>query len=441
MAEILPIKAWRYNSALSEQIEELTSPLFDVVSEKQREALYRNPKNSIHLTVPKGENPAQEAQATLDIWKEEKIILQDPIPGIYVYYQYFRIPGKEEEHCRKGFIINIKAYDWSEKVILRHENTIAKAVNDRIDLLKVTGFQSSPTHGLYSDTAFELEKFMDEAITEPLYDIEDYQGIREKLAVIHDAKIIRKFIEKIADKTIILADGHHRYEGSLSYRKEKMAENPDHTGKESYNYHMMYLTNAEAKDLRILPTHRLFQGIALGEQEILEKLKEDFIIRELDDPQEIGELIIHKKWAFGLVFRDSAYKIRLQPEKINAYMEEMPEAVRNLDLSVLHYFFIEKVIRIPLAEQRFSENLDYERNLSRCHMKVSKGLADFAVITKEISMKEVVSVCESGYLMPQKSTYFYPKTLSGLIFASILPEDFEFPYEIFTSATNKITTY
>lgn len=440
MAEILPIKAWRYNSALNEQIEDLTSPLFDVVSEKQREALYKNPNNSIHLSVPKGDNPALEAKATLKHWKAEKIILQDPLPGIYVYYQYFRIPGKDKEHCRKGFIVNIKAYDWNDKVILRHENTIAKAVNDRIDLLKETGFQSSPTHGLYSDPTFELEKYMDEAITQPLYDIEDYQGIREKLGVIHDAKIIGKFLENIADKSIILADGHHRYEGSLAYRKEKMLTNPNHTGNEAYNFHMMYLTNSETKDLRILPTHRLFNNIALSEQEILSKLKEDFIIRELDDPQEIGELIIHKKWAFGLVFQDSAYKFRLQPEKINTYMEDMPDAVKHLDLSVLHYFFIEKVLGIPMAEQRFSENLDYERNLSRCHMKVSKGIASFAVITKEISMTEVVAVCQSGYLMPQKSTYFYPKALSGLIFASLLPEDFNFPYDVFISEANTIMT-
>ncbi|HSJ69754.1 MAG TPA: DUF1015 domain-containing protein [Anditalea sp.] len=439
MAEILPIKAWRYNGALNEQIEELTSPLFDVVSQRQREALYKNPKNSIHLSVPKGTNPTQEAKKTLEKWKAEKVILQDPLPGIYVYYQYFRLPGQEEEHCRKGFIINIKAYDWSEKVILRHENTIAKAVNDRIDLLKVTGFQSSPTHGLYTDPEFDLEQYMDEAISSPLYDIEDYQGIREKLGVIHDAKLISKFIQKIADKSIILADGHHRYEGALAYRKEMTEQNPEHTGFESYNYHMMYLTNAEAKDLRILPTHRLFQDISLTEEEIMARLTNDFIIRELDDPQEIGELIIHKKWAFGLVFKNSAYKIRLQPEKINAYMEELPEAVKNLDLSVLHYFFIEKVLGIPLSEQRFSDKLDYERNLSRCHMKVSTGQADFAIITKEISMKEVIGVCQSGYLMPQKSTYFYPKALSGLIYGSILPEDFKFPYEIFATAKDEIT--
>ncbi|MBS9523131.1 DUF1015 domain-containing protein [Litoribacter ruber] len=441
MAEILPIKAWRYNPGLSSQIEELSSPLFDVVSPKQREALYKNPHNSIHLSVPKGENPAQQAKATLEVWKSTGVIQQDRIPGIYVYYQYFRLPGQDRDMCRKGFIINVKAYDWDENVILRHENTIAKAVNDRIELLKETGFQSSPTHGLYRDPDHVLEKYMDQAVADPLYDIEDYQGVREKLGVIHDARIISEFLQTLRDKKIILADGHHRYEGALSYRKEMMANNPAHTGKEAYNYHMMYLTNAETKDLRILPTHRVFQNLKISEEEILSRLENDFIIKTLNDPQEIEELILHKQWAFGLIFPESAYKIRLKPEKFMEFNHNLPDAVKHLDLSILHYFFIERILGIPMEKQRFSDNIDYERNLSRCHLKVSKGEANFAVITKEISMKEVIAVCESGSVMPQKSTYFYPKALSGLIFGSVLQDDFEFPYELFENHVNTISSH
>src|SRR5690554_7223881 len=149
MTEILPIKAWRYHPGLSAQIEELTSPLFDVVSPKQREALYKNENNSIHLSVPKGPNPAFSARETLDRWKKNGVIVQDKLPGIYVYYQYFRLSGEDEEYCRKGFICHIKAYDWEEKAVLRHEDTIEKAVNDRTGLLNHTEFQTSPTHGLH----------------------------------------------------------------------------------------------------------------------------------------------------------------------------------------------------------------------------------------------------------------------------------------------------
>src|SRR5690606_34905456 len=128
-----------------------------------------------------------------------------------------------------------------------------------------------PTHGLYYDPDFLLEKYMDEAISDPLYDIEDYQGVREVLGVIHDAKIIRYFCKLIRNKQVVLADGHHRYEGAISYRKQRMAANPGHSGREGYNFHMMYLTNAAAKGLKILPTHRLLLNTDIGEAEVIEK--------------------------------------------------------------------------------------------------------------------------------------------------------------------------
>ncbi|EKB48155.1 DUF1015 domain-containing protein [Cecembia lonarensis] len=433
MAEILPIKAWRYHERLTDHIESLTSPLFDVVSSKQREALYARPFNSIHLSVPIGENPPLKAQQMLEQWKQDEVIVQDQIPGIYVYYQYFKFPGQEKESCRKGFIAQIRAYDWEDEIVLRHENTIAKAVNDRIDLLRATQFQPSPTHGLYEDPLQVLEPFMDAAIEDPIYELEDYQGVREVLGVIQDVPTIKQFLKVLADKKIILADGHHRYEGAIAYRKEMEKANPDHNGKEGYNFHMMYFTNALTNNLRILPTHRLFSQILLKEEEILERLHSSFIIKKLDDVEEITELILQKKWAFGLVFSGNAYKIRLKPEKIQEMNLQIPDVLKQVDMVVLHYFFIEKVLGIPMDEQRYSEHIEYERNMHRCLSKVEAGHSSFAVITKDIAMQQVLEVCKSGYTMPQKSTYFYPKALSGLLFGSIEESEFDFPYEVFLS--------
>jgi uncharacterized protein (DUF1015 family) len=431
MAKILPIKAWRYHESMKENMEELISPLFDVVSQKQRQVLYENPFNSIHLSVPLGDQPALSAKIILEKWKQEGVISQDQIPGIYIYYQYFKLPGEEKESCRKGFIAQIKAYDWDEHVVLRHENTIPKSVNDRVEMLKTTQFQPSPTHGLYEDPEHLLESIMDEAIQDPLYDVEDYQGVREVLSVIHDLPTIRIFMELITSKTIILADGHHRYEAAIKFRKEMSAANPTHTGEEAYNYHLMYFTNAHSKDLRILPTHRLFMGIQMLEKEILQRVENWFTIRKLYDPDEISELILHKQWAFGLVFKENAYKIRLIPEKFSEFKAAIPEVVKSVDLMVLHHFFIEKVLGIPMEEQRFSENITYERNLRKCVGKVGEGSADFAVITKEVAMSQVLEVCKTGFMMPQKSTYFYPKTVSGLLFATVDEAEFKFPYQAF----------
>lgn len=428
MAEIRPIKGWRYNKQLQAQIDNLTSPLFDVVSEKHREALYKDEYNSIHLSVPKGPDASDQAKEKLAQWKQHGIIKQDPLPGIYVYYQYFTLPGSLKEHIRKGFICFIRAYDWDEKVILRHENTIPKSVNDRIDILEKTQMNVSATHGLYTDTDFELEGYMDESMLMPLSEIEDYQGVREVISVIHNAKIIKRFTAKVADQKIILADGHHRYEGSMLYKQKCIAENTKHTGEEAYNFHMMYLTNSASDDLRILPTHRIIQGYKdIDESDILKKLEEDFIIKKVENASEIHEIILGKKWAFGLLFKENTYKIRLKPENITQLKWPFPEVVKHLDLTVLHYFFFEKILDIKGEDQRSSENISFERNFYNCLTKVQSEEANMALITKEISMQQVQEVCMSGFTMPQKSTYFYPKTICGFLFSSIAEDEFSLP--------------
>jgi uncharacterized protein (DUF1015 family) len=427
VAEILPIRAWRYSTEV-DAIENLTAPLFDVVSEKQRASLYRNPLNSIHLTVPKGPHAADHAQKMLENWKEEKILIQDRLPGIYVYYQYFKLSGSSKEFCRKGFVSHIRVHDYDEKIILHHENTIPQSVNNRIELLEKTELHGSPTHGLYTDENFELEKYMDEAIQFPIYETEDYQGVRDVLAVIHDVKVISKFLSVIKDKSIILADGHHRYESSLTLQKKKMKANPDHTGKEGYNFHLMYLTNTEADDLRILPTHRLINGLAhFDPNEIIKKLSDYFIIKPIEDVGTINEIIVGKKWAFGVIMKDVAVKVRLKPEVIDQMTWPFPKEIKELDLTVLHYFIIEKILGIQGKDQRASEHISFERSFSECVTKVLRGDVQIALITQEVSIEDVKKVCLSGFTMPQKSTYFYPKVIAGFLFSSIKEHEFQLP--------------
>ena len=424
MAEILPFKAWRYNESLDHNIEELTSPLFDVVSNKQREALYRNSINSIHLSVPRGDAPAEEAAILLQEWKDKGVLMQDALPGIYVYYQYFRLPGSDKEYCRKGFICNIKAYDWSERVLLRHENTIPTAVNDRIDLLEKTELNTSPTHGLYTDPEFILEPFMDESIKSPIYETEDYQGVRDVLAVIHDHTVIELFLRTLEDRQILLADGHHRYEGSLEYRKKMTALNPNHTGFEPYNYHLMYLTNSEHDDLRILPTHRVLQHIDMTDEEFLHQLEPYFVVTPKEDPYELNEVILGKPWAFGLYLSGNAYKLRLRPEVHSQINWKFQQEVKDLDLTVMNYFIFEKVLGVLREKQRDMPGLSYERNFTACISKVDTGAARLALITNEVSMEQVKRVCYSGAIMPQKSTFFYPKVICGFLFSSIKENEF-----------------
>lgn len=430
MAEILPLKAWRYAEQFTSSMEELTAPLFDVVSAKQRQLLYENPLNSIHLSVPKGENPAKNAHETLNKWKSEGTFTQDKLPGIYVYYQFFRLPGEHEERCRKGFIAQIKAYNWEDQVIRRHENTIVSAVQDRIDLLKTTKIQASPTHGLYMDEENSLEKYMDAAIASPLYEIEDYQGVREVLGVIHDAKVIRKFIKVLKEKEVILADGHHRLQGAIDYRNQMQGELKDEKWR-GVDYHLMYLTNTSGNHLKILPTHRLYYGLEMSTARFLEALGNWFEIRKFADPEELGTYAFHKPWSFGLMIGEESFMLVLKSGKFSELNQSKPEVIRNLDLAVLHDAVFSKILGIPEEEQRHSGKIIYERNFSRCIQQVRAGEASFAVITRELELEQVLEVCKSGELMPQKSTYFYPKALGGLLFASINQKEFEFDYGAF----------
>ncbi len=436
MAEILPLKAWRYNENLSEKLEELTAPLFDVVSANQREALYQNPFNSIHLSVPQGSFPAENASLTLEKWKKEHILKQDSLPGIYVYYQYFRLPGDSEERCRKGFIAQIKAYDWEEKEILRHESTIVSAVNDRIELLQATQIQASPTHGLYEDESHELEEYMDAAMASPLYEVEDYQGVREVLAVIHDARVIARFLAVLRERKVILADGHHRLEGAIEYRKLQKDSFPETKWKAS-DYHMMYLTNVHGNHLKILPTHRLFYRMSMMEEEFMEKIQDWFDVRVFEDAEELGNYAFQRKWSFGLILSEKAYVIKFKLDRFSEVRPELPEVLRNLDLVILHHILFEKILGMDAETQRNSDQLAFERNFSRCLREVRGGKASFAVITREIELQQVLEVCKSGAVMPQKSTYFYPKALGGLLFGSIKQEEFEYDYGAFFEQTKR----
>lgn len=427
MAEILPIRPWRYHPRLLHRIEDLAAPLFDVVSDKQRKALYQNPYNSIHLSVPKGNKPAERAAKTLSEWKKTGVISQDILPAIYVYYQHFKVTGDPRAYCRKGFICHIRTYDWKEKVILRHENTIPKAVNDRVGILEKTQLHASPTHGLYTDKSFTLEKYMDEAMSNPLLETEDYQGVRDVLGVIHDIAVIREFMEVIREQSIILADGHHRFEASLIHKQNMLAKFPGQTHR-GFNYHLMYLTNTESDDLKILPTHRLIKDLpAFSEKTIMEKLAEDFIIKPVEDIDTLNEVIAGKQWAFGIMMKGHSFKVRLKPESFHTLAWPFPEVVRKLDLTVLHYFIIEKVLGIPGKVQRQSEHVEYDRSYSDCLKKVLSGEVQMAIITNEVSIEDVKEVCRSGYTLPQKSTYFYPKAIGGFLFTSISDDEFQEP--------------
>lgn len=426
MAEIRPFRAWRYSSDFDDRISELTAPLFDVVSFKHRERLYKNPLNSIHLSMPREGYHDRRYTQRIEEWKQVGILKHDDKPSIYVYYQYFRLGGQEEVFCRKGIVAFVKLHDWEDGTIMRHENTIPKAVHGRKQVLAQTGLNVSPTHGLYTDEEFGIESMLDEAIQTPIYDSEDYQGVRDVLAAITDPERISKIVSTLADKKIILADGHHRYQGALMHRDEQRKLNPDNDKPQPYDYLMMYLTNTESADLKVFPTHRLIHGVEeFSEDWFLARLSEYFHIQELEDEEDVFHLVAGRKWAYGLLIGERTFNIRLKQQKIYEMDWALPDIVKNLDLSVLHYFVFERILAIPQAAQSGSEQISYESNINVCLRKVLKGEAQAAILTQGINVETIKAVCFSGHTLPQKSTFFYPKVICGYLFGSIRPEDYE----------------
>ena len=207
-----------------------------------------------------------------------------------------------------------------------------------------------------------------------------------------------------------------------------MTTNPHHTGGEGYNFHLMYLTNTEAGDLVILPTHRLIRGIEnFDVDRVVRQLQEDFMIKSFEDPDGIQEAIRGMQWAFGILFKDRTYEITLKPESFPKMTWHFPEVVKALDLTVLHFFIIERVLGIPGKLQRSSEKIDFERSFTDCLQNVLQGDAQLAIITQGVSIEDVKTVCQSGSTMPQKSTYFYPKVICGFLFSSIKEDEFQTP--------------
>ena len=424
MAIIKPFRGWRYAPWLSRRISSLISPPFDVVSAKQRMALYQEPYNSIHLSVPKPENPAQHAAQLLDQWKVDGIFQQDPTAALYTYYQRFQLPGLPKVFTRKGFIALIEAAFWEKNIVLRHEDTIPGSVNDRVELLEATQLHASPTHGLYTDPNHQLEPLMDQSMNQVLYEVEDYQGAQDRLGMITDLEKIQQFVNTLQDKPIILADGHHRYEGSLIHRRRCIRNNPHHTGNEGYNYHMMYLTNTESEDLVILPTHRLITGLpGFSSESIIQKVAQFFTIEPIENTPDIPEIIAGKQWVFGLLIGSECYKIRLKPEIFPTMDRNVHPDVRELETVVLHHFFIEEVLGIPQEKQPRSPYLQYDRSFASCFAKADRQEVQMALITNGVSTQEVKKVCYSGNTLPQKSTYFYPKAIGGFVFGSIRDDE------------------
>ncbi|GAB4395277.1 MAG: DUF1015 domain-containing protein [Microscillaceae bacterium] len=421
MAQIKSLRAWRYNAYLTENLPELTAPLSETMRRQKEKAFYQFPFHHFHLSSPSNVPPFENARRRAENWKLDRVIRQDPLPGLYVYAQDFEMGGKTCQ--RKGFVAHVKLEDYSRKIVFPHERTIPAAVEYRTQLLEATQMHTLPTHGFYRDASARLEPFLEESLRHPIYEVVDQNHTRHRLSVIHDYEVMAFFKNHFADQRIWLADGHHRYESSLRYRQRCLAQFPNASPESPWHYHLMWLTNAETSDLGVLPTHRLVHSLShFDRRSFLEKLEAYFEISPEAPDAPLPVPIEAPLGTFRLVFADRPFTLRWRPEAQQAYDIDWPESIKNLEVSILQYFILEKTLQ--LSDEAQFAHLDFTHDFQSCCLDVSRGEAIFAVLTRPVTGTQIEEVCFQGHTMPAKTTYFFPKVLGGLLFSSIREEEF-----------------
>lgn len=416
-------------------IEAVFSPLFDVVSAEQLAQLYAHPLNSIHLSVPLSDAAVMEKQSA---WKADGTLLQDPLPGIYIYYQEFSLFGESKKYVRKGFVAMVKIdpeIGGAESDVVLHEGTIAASVADRSRLLAQSLMNVAPTHGLYADPAMRLEALMDAYMHHPMHAYMDYQGVMNKFALVQDRRDIALFQEVIAQGQIYLADGHHRLASSVDLLRQALAEGRALPHDSMLNYHMMYLSNTAGDDLRILPIHRVWEmpEKTYNPNPILHRLREYFEVTEVTfERTPIYAQVLQTPRTFGFVVGSLQYTLRLLDhiDPLRDIDLPLPDSVKALDYTIFHYFVLEKVFDVPYAAQRLSGNLQYIKDAGLAIKAAVTYRHKLAFIMPGCSMDQMMAVCKSGALMPQKSTYFYPKVVCGLVFGSIDDNENNSPFDL-----------
>lgn len=404
MATVKGFRGIRYNPEKIENFSDVLAPPYDVINSKEQEELYnKNPYNVIRLILSKGEDDSkyQEAAQTFRSWIENDTLTHDEEPSIYPYYQEFEESGKKL--TRKGFLAAVKIEDFSTKKILPHEKTFPKHKRDRLKLNTACKANMSPVFSVYSDPEITIEKLLDEKLTgEPIFDITNEDGVRNRLWKLSDPDTISFIGNHLEDKSLLIADGHHRYETAIEYRNIQRELNGGVSGDKPYEYVMMFLSNAEDEGLIINPTHRVIKNIGdLDTASFLNKLGKEFNIEKMPYKDGISNIGYEE---FAILTKDPEFVYRASLKAINT------ESPNRLAVTLLHNNVFNRII------DEESAGILYTKYLDEAVQLVRNGEYEIAFILPELRASDIFDVVLTGDRMPQKTTYFYPKILSGLVF-------------------------
>ena len=447
MAYIAPFRALRYDSARAPISKVVTQP-YDKISPAMQEGYYAaSPYNLVRIELGKRENGDGEQESTytraassFSEWRRQGVFLQDPQPSIYAYVQRFAPPGGSAELERRGFIALGRIEDYSAGVVFRHEQTLAKPKADRLNLLRATRAHFGQIFMLYSDPGAEVEGLLAPSST-PDLELRDEFGVTHQLWKISDFGLIEMVRGKMRDKKLIIADGHHRYETALAYRNERRAaasaagnsaagaprersatsSNEDGAELASYEMLMMTFINMDSSGLVILPTHRVVHGLdAFSPDEFAEGARKYFTVEQVDPAMSAlrAEAILREEGKTGTallaVAADRAFLLHTPKALGSEVFSGLSSRQQSLAVVQLHKALLEGVLALSPESIRDQQNLSYVRDTGEALARVRSGEANVAFLMNSARMQQVRDIAFASEVLPQKSTDFYPKLLSGL---------------------------
>jgi len=441
MAQVQPFRAFRYNPARAPFDRVLTQP-YDKISPAMKEKYYASDAHNL-ITVEKGRafandssqnNVYSRAASALQDWIHNQIVVQDPAPAFYVYTQEYTVPGTDERRTRRGYIGAGKLEDYSAGVVFRHEQTLSGPKADRLELLRHTYTHTGQLFMLYTDAERRIDAILveAEASSAPATELRDEYGVVHRLWVIAEPERVEAIRQAMADKKLVIADGHHRYETAINYRNERRSQTLHPDPNAPYEFAMMTFINTRGEGLTILPTHRVAANLLdFSWPSVRRHLEPWFTAEAFSFRDETEQADARNKFLSHLAERHAERSIGVYPSGQSAkrayyvltlrpgadlaqLLPNVSPLQRELDVVLLHEGILEPALGITPQAVTSEKNLTYEREAAAALEAVDKGAAQIAFLLNACDVEEVMRVATSGEVLPQKSTDFYPKLLSGI---------------------------
>ena len=421
MVQILPFRGIRYAGSY---VDATTfSPPFDVISPQERRRYFQsNPYNVVRLTLGPREGDCDwypEAARTLRRWLDAGVLCRDKEPRLYGYEQHFDSQDGRRA-VRSGFFCRVQLCEWRVG-IYPHERTRVGPRADRLCLTRAMRANMSPVFGLYRDPGREIGRRV-VSCRAPEVDVLDREGVRHVLWPVAEADVIASVADLMTERHVVIADGHHRYETALAYRAERRAAEGDPAEARPYDYVLMYLTAIEDPGLEILATHRVVHAdMPLDPQGLLRALQSVFSVEACDGAESLAREVAKaggETVAIGLCLGAGGHWVlRLRDrEAAHRAADHVPRAQSELDVCVLQNLILEPHLGLSAETLATSDQVEYTIDATEACARVRDSSATAAFILNPTALDQVWDAAVSGLTMPQKSTYFYPKLLTGLVF-------------------------